>query len=126
MGDFSVVGSALNSLIDSATTLPVFYARAPQGTVPPYVIFNRQGARDEYTFDGTGVNASYLIKVVTLDTWPTGAQRTYDALHASIQDRGSVSGGYQLLRMRRSSTIEFQDDKNAWHVGGLYDVEIWA
>jgi hypothetical protein len=125
MADFSALGSALYSLLDSATALPVYYAIAPQGTPPPYVVFNRQGGRDEYTFTGHGVDAKYLIKVVTLDPWPTSAERTYDAIHTAVQNGGSVSG-YQLLRMRRANTVEFRDDKNAWHVGGLYDVEVWG
>ena len=123
--DYSVIGSALNTLLDASSTLPVYYALAPQGSVPPYIVFNRQSGADEYTFTSHGVATTYLIKVVTLDTWPTGAERTYDALHGTIQDRGSVSSG-QLLRMRRASTFEFRDDKAAWHVGGLYDVEVWG
>lgn len=127
MADFSALGSALYSLLDGATTLPVYYGVAPQGTPPPYVIFSRQSARHEYTFDGHGVDAKYLVKVVTLDPWPTSAQRTYDALHSQVQDGGGGTvAGYQLLRLRRASTVEFRDDKQAWHVGGVYDVEVWA
>ncbi len=126
MADYGAIGSALYTLLDAATALNVYYGVAPQGSVPPYVVFNRQTARDEYTFSGHGVNASYLVKVVTLETWPTGAERTYDALHNAVQD-GTVSvSGYTLLRLRRTSTVEFQDNKDAWHVGGLYAVEVWA
>lgn len=123
--DYGVLGSALYTVLDAATALPVYYGVAPQGTIPPYVIFNRQGATDEYTFNSHGVNATYLVKVVTLDSWPTGAERTYDAIHTAIQDKGTVSAG-QLLRLRRASTLEFMDSKSAWHVGGLYDVEVWG
>lgn len=125
MADYGVIGSALYTLLDSATTLPVFYGVAPQGSVPPYIVFNRQSGVDEYTFTSHGIDAKYLVKVVTLEPWPTGAERTYDAIHTAVQDKGTVSAG-QLLRLRRANTIEYRDAKDAWHVGGLYDVEVWG
>jgi hypothetical protein len=113
-------------LVDGATALPVFYARAPQGTQPPYVIFQRQDGRDEHTFNSKGLNADYVVKVVSKDMWPTGAQRAYDAIHGMIEGGGTVVvSGFNLLRFERQATIEYQDPGQFWHVGGLYRVEVW-
>lgn len=126
MVDFGALGSALYSLIEGATSLPVFYAKARQGQQPPYVIYQRQDGRDEHTFNSQGVNADYVVKVVSRDTWPTGGQRAYDGIHAQIEGGGTiVVNGYTLLRMERRATIEYQDPGEFWHVGGLYRVEVW-
>lgn len=126
MGDLGAVGSALYTLVDGATTLPAYYGLAPQGQPHPYVIVQRQTGRDEHTFTGRGVAAEYVVKVVTRDTWPTGAQRAYDGIHGQIEGGGTVAvSGFHLLRFERQSTIEYQDPGQFWHVGGLYRVEVW-
>lgn len=123
---FTALGSALYQLVDSATTIPVYYALAPQGTVPPYVILQRQEGRDERTFTGTGVSADYVVKVVSREQWPTPAQKVYDAIHGQIEGGGTVAvSGYNLLRFQRQATIEYQDPGQFWHVGGLYRLEVW-
>jgi hypothetical protein len=126
MGDFGALGSALYTLVDGATTLPVHYALAPQGQPQPYVIVQRQDGRDEHTFTSKGLTADYVVKVVAKDQWPTAAQRTYDAIHNQIEGGGTVAvSGYNLLRFERQTTIEYQDPGQFWHVGGLYRVEVW-
>lgn len=124
--DFSALGSAVNQLVDGATSLSVHYALAPQGQPHPYVIFQRQEGRDEHTFTGKGVSADYVVKVVGREQWPTGLQREYDAIHGQIEGGGTVAvNGYNLLRFERQATIEYQDPGQFWHVGGLYRVEVW-
>lgn len=131
MNDFGALGSAIHTLVSGALAagglgLPAYYAVAPQGTQPPYVIWQRQDGRDEYTFTSGGLNADYVVKVVSKDTWPTGAQRTYDALHGRIQGGGTVTvSGGRLLRFERRATVEYRDPGQFWHVGGLYRVEVW-
>lgn len=124
MADLTVLGSAIYSTLDSATTLAVYQAIAPQGTATPYVIFNRQDARDEYTFNSHGIAADYLVKVVDNGTWPTPAQRAYDAIHATINDATPTYSGMAALRFRRDALIEFRDNAGYWHVGGIYRVEV--
>lgn len=122
--DLAILGSAIHSTLDAATTLNVYQAIAPQGTPPPYVIFNRQDARDTYTFNSHGIDADYLVKVVDDATWSTPAQRAYDAVHDAIQNASPTYSGKTALRFRRDTVIEFRDSAGYWHVGGVYRVEV--
>lgn len=127
---YLAIGSAMYTLLDSATSLPVYNERAPQGTVTPYVIFNRQDARDTYTMSGKpSINADYVVKVVSADYGPTAAQSAYDSLHGSINHGGTVTvNGYTLTHFERQSTIQYQEPITGggfWHVGGIYRVQVW-
>jgi len=124
MADYRAIGSALYNLLDTATALPVYQQIAPQGTQPPYVVFQRQTAVDEYTFTDEGVSADYVVRVVSNRTWPSDAQTAYDSLHTGIQDGALTVTGYSVLRMRRRSTIEYRDPEGYWHSGGLYRIDI--
>lgn len=124
MADFGAIGSAFYSLLVAATALPVHQQLAPQGTKPPYVIFQRQAAVDEYTFTDKAVSADYLVRVVSNRTWPSEAQQAYDTLHMGIQDGVLSATGYNVLRMRRRSTVEYRDADGYWHVGGLYRIDV--
>ena len=126
MGDISAIGSAVYRLVDAATALSVYSDRAPQGTVAPYVIFQRQEGRDEYTFTGNGINADYVVKVVSNAYSPSAAQTAYEAIHTAINGGGTVTvTGYNLLRFERQTTIQYQEPAGFWHVGGLYSVQVW-
>lgn len=125
MGDLAVLGSAIYSTIDAATTLNVYQDIAPQGTPPPYVVFSHQNARDEYTFTSHGIAADCLVKVVDDTTWSTPAQRAYDTLHAAIQDAKPSYSDKTALRFRRDAIVTpHRDTAGYWHVGGVYRVEV--
>ena len=125
MGDFIALGSAITTACDNASTVPVYYARAPQGSACPYIIVNRQAAIDEYDWGGTALSTDYQIKVVSDRQWPAQAATLYDALHAGIQGTALTITGYSALRCERESTIEYGDGEGFWHVGGLYRVDVY-
>lgn len=127
---YLAIGSALNTLLDASTNLNVYNERAPQGSVTPYVIFNRQDARDSYTFGRkASIDADYVVKVVSSDYGPTGAQVAYESLHGSIQFGGTVTvNGYTLTHFERQATIQYQEPVATggfWHVGGIYRIQVW-
>jgi hypothetical protein len=124
MGDMVAMGSAIRSMIDTASTVPVYYALAPQGSACPYIVFQRQAGRDEYSFTGRMVSADYVVRVVSDRNWPTQAATLYDTLHDSIQDGLGTVTGLRTLRFRRQSTIEYRDGDGYWHAGGLYRVDV--
>jgi hypothetical protein len=125
---FSALGSALYAAIGTAagTVAPmaVYQGMAPQGSVFPYAMFNQQTARDEYTFTSRGMTASYQVKVVSNRQSDSEARAAYDRLHANLQDAPLTVTGYTLMRMRRETTIEYQDPDRFWHVGGIYRIDI--
>jgi hypothetical protein len=122
--DIPALGSAINSVLDTAGTVNVYWALAPQGGTPPYCIFNRQAAADGYTFSSHNVTADYLVKVISNRQWPSEAAQIYSHLHAAIQDAALTVTGYTALRCRRTATLEYMDSEHYWHVGGIYRVEI--
>lgn len=128
--DFEAIGSALYSAL-GGTAGTVFYGLAPQGSggaavQPPYVLVNRQSAQDEYTFDNAGLNSEYVIKAVTDAYWPGPAYTRYATAHGSVQDAALTVTGYDALRCRRVSTLEYRDRDGYWHVGGVYRIDIWG
>ncbi len=129
---YLAIGSALYKLIDGATTLSVYNERAPQGSVTPYVVFQRQDARDAYTFGNkASINADYVVKVVSSDYGPTSAQAAYETVHTGINHGGTATvtvNGYTLTHLERQATIQYQEpaaNGGFWHIGGIYRVEVW-
>ena len=122
--DITALGSAIYTLLDTSATVSIYNQRAPQGSTPPYGIFSRQSAVDEYTFTSAGVGADYAVKCVSNRVWPGEAAEIYQGLHAIMQNGALSVTGFLLLRNERGSTFEFQDREGFWHVGGLYRVEV--
>lgn len=125
--DFTAFGSALYSALGGGTASPaVYYAMAPQGSTPPYVIVQRQSALDERTFTGQGVSADYVVKVISNRQWPNEAWNAYGTVHATLDSKQLNITGYTALRCERRSTIEYLDPERFWHVGGVYRIDAWA
>ena len=124
--DFSAFASAVYGALGGTAANPrAYYALAPQGSTPPYTIFQRMSASDEYTFDSAGVGADYLIKVVSNRQWPGEAYAAYGSVHTAVQGKQLSMSGYTALRCERRTTIEYQDNDRFWHVGGIYRIEAW-
>lgn len=125
--DQAAFGSAIYSALGGTAASPaVYYALAPQGTEPPYVIFQRQAGVDEYTFTSQTVNTEYVVKVVSNRNWPTEARAAYGTVHNTFQNAALSMTGFTLLRCERVSTIEYIDPDRYWHVGGIYRIEAQA
>lgn len=125
--DLTAFGSAIYSKLGGTAASPaVYYALAPQGSQPPYIIVQRLSAVDEYTFTGQGVSADYVVKVVSNRQWPVEAWNAYGTVHSTLQDASLSITGFTALRCERRSTVEYIDPERYWHVGGIYRVEAWA
>jgi hypothetical protein len=123
--DFAALGSALYARLGTAGTVGVYYALAPQGGTPPYCIIQRQAGVDEYTFTDGGVSTDYVVKIVSNRQWPNEAYQVYTHIHDALQDAPLTVTGFQLLRCRRRSTIEYREPEGFWHVGGIYRIDLW-
>lgn len=122
--DFEAIGSALYTAL-GGTAGTVYNGLAPQGTAPPYTVFSRQDALDEYTFTSNAVSADYVVKAISNRTWPSSeAYGIYATKHALLQDAALTVTGYTALRCRRQTTLEYRDADGYWHVGGVYRIDI--
>ena len=122
--DIAAIGSAIYSRIGTAGTVGVYSDLAPQGSAPPYCIYQQQAAPDEYTFTSHMVSADYVVKIVSNRTWAGEAQQIYGHIHTLMQDAPLSVSGFSLMRCRRQSTIKYRDGDGFWHVGGLYRIDV--
>lgn len=122
--DSLAIGSAIYSRLTSQGTVSVYHMLAPEGSTPPYVIYQRMAASDEYTFTTHGMDTDYMVKVVSNRKWSSEAQNVYTHIHVAMQDAPLNITGYTSLRCRRKSTLEYPDMDQFWHVGGIYAIEI--
>lgn len=125
--DFTAFSSAVYSALGGTASNPAaYYALAPQGSTPPYTIFQRMSASNEYTFTGAGVGADYMVKVISNRQWPGQAQEAYGSVHSTIQNKAlNLGTAFTALRCERRTTIEYMDNDRYWHVGGIYRIEAW-
>ncbi len=126
--DAAAIGSALYSAIGGAGTVVgvnLYYGLAPQGSAPPYAIFQRQDALDDYRFgDYRDVSTDYVVKVVSNRGFPTEARTHYERFDTALQDASLSVSGFQLIRCRRMTQIEYRDGDGFWHCGGIFRVDI--
>lgn len=125
--DFFAFGSAIYARIGTAGTVPVYNTVAPQGILPPYAIFQRNAADDDYVFGAKQiVDAHYVVKIVSYAYWTEEAERLYGQYHDLLQSAPLSATGYSFLRCVRQATLAYQDEKRYWHVGGVYKIEAQA
>ena len=102
----------------------IFEEKAPQGTEPPYVIFQRQAGTDQWTFGPSNERAIWLVKGVCRGGTSTSAEeidaRSRELLHRT---QLAVPGG--ILTILRESPVSYGEasDGDEWrHRGGLYRI----
>lgn len=125
MNDLLHVGSALYNYIATNGTVTTYYQKAKQSATVPYCLVYFMNANDDYTFDSKGLNADYVIKVVSDKAFPEEAIRLYGDVHDIIQDSGFTIPNYEVIRVRRESILQYEDQSHFWNVGGLYNIDIW-
>ena len=120
-----LIGSALLNNLTTNGTVTTYYGKAPQSATPPYCLIYFVTSNDDYTFNDNGINADYQIKVISNKNFPEEAIRLYQSQHVLTQDANLSIPGYKLMRIRRVSTFEFEDQFHYWNVGGLYNLDVW-
>lgn len=117
-----------NGTVTTSGTLGCYDGQAPQGTNPPYVIFQFGAGGDEYKFSGDhGESQDYILKVVSDRYYPSAqAQGIYAQAHNELQDAPLSVSGNTLLRCRRTTRLKYQDSDRYWHVGGFYRIDTWG
>lgn len=128
MIDPYIVGSALFNKVRTSGTIATYFQKAPQSATTPYTLVYFMTANDDYTFTDDGLNADYVVKVVTSQDkqyHPEQALALYSSVHAALQDTNFTIPGYTIIRIRRESILTYEDQSHFWNVGGLYNLDIW-
>lgn len=116
-----------NGTATTSGTLGTYDSLAPQGTNPPYVIFQFADSLDEYKWGAAhGESQDFIVKAVSDRGYPNAqAHGIYAQTHGALQDAPLSVNGNVLLRCRRISRIRYQDPDKYWHVGGVYRIDVW-
>jgi len=120
-----MLGSALYNKISTAGTVTTYYQKAPQSGTPPFCIISFVNANDDYVFSKKGVQGDYFVKVISDKNFPEQAIVLYSSIHDILQDVSLTIPGYSVIKIRRESLVQYEDQFHFWNVGGLYNLEIW-
>ena len=123
----TAIYSVLNvEAVTNEATGGVFNGLAPQGTEPPFVVFQAMSKVDDYfSYTGRGGAAVYLVKAIDRSIWPKGAGDIDTQIDSVMQDVSLSITGYSLLMCRRESDLYLVEDQAGMvyqHIGGLYRI----
>lgn len=140
MNNFAAQGSALYGRLGTVQytystggtatyvgTVGTYDSMAPQGTNPPYIIFQFMTSRDDYAMSSKpGESSEVMVKAVSNRYYPSQqAYAMYATAHDNLQNASLSVAGNTLLRCQRRSRFSFRDAEGFWNVGGIYRVETW-
>lgn len=115
--------AALTDLL--ATTTSIFHRRAPQGTLFPYIVLQKQSGNPVWSFGGEPLDYEvWMVKGV--DRAPSGAKAEdiRKQINRVLTDPVMNLSDGTLLYLRRESDIDYGEDSDpdqiVHHVGGLY------
>lgn len=104
----------------------VFNTLAPQGTKPPYVVFQAMSKVDDYwAYTQRGGDALYMVKAITQIAWPKDSADIDTQIDILLQDVTLSIAGYTQLLCRRESDIYLMEDVGGevyQHQGGIYRI----
>ena len=112
--------------VTNEATGGVFNSVAPQGTEPPFVLFQAMSKVEDYwSYTGRGSEATYMIKAIDRSPWPKTAGDIDTQIDSVMQDASLSITGHSLLTCRRQSDIYLIEDEDGiiyQHIGGIYQV----
>ena len=120
--------TALTGLLTGGTASPSIYQDlAPEGAVPPYVVFNAQSPSvPQYTYTGVAFeNTIYQVKGVTQGPSKSAGGTIAHQIDAALDDQAVSVSGYTLLKCRRLQDVDYTEVVSGVrfsHIGGLFRV----
>jgi len=112
--------------VTNEATGGVFNGVAPQGTEPPFVVFQAMSKTDDYfAYTGRGGAAIYMVKAIDRSPWPKAAGDIDTQIDSVMQDASLSITGHALLSCRREEDIYLVEDLAGviyQHIGGLYRI----
>ena len=104
----------------------VYNSIAPQGTTPPYVVFQALAKTDDYfAFGERGAEALYMVKAISHSPWPKEGATIDTQIDTLLQDAVLSIAGFGLLYCRRESDLYLTESLGGelyQHIGGVYRV----
>jgi hypothetical protein len=117
-----------DATLATVATAGVHWFRAPQGTLPPFVIVQRQAGTRMHAFDGPPIrNEVYFVKGVG---FADDAEAMSERCEVLLDDYGmTVDGRDLLLKPMPESDVEYSEayeGETYQHVGVNYRIETEA
>lgn len=115
------LGSAIYARLAPPLGSALYDSLAPQGTQPPYTLWQVLTTADEYAWQaGDTEELEVQIRSVSNRRWPGEARQVYGTAHAYMQRAPLNVTGFSVLHCERASKFSYQDSERFWHVGGVY------
>lgn len=118
--------SADAALVATLGGTAIYQWLAPEGSRPPYVVFNQQSGVPAHTFGGVAYEDQlYTVKGVTAGPSAALAGTIAQQIDAALSDQPISVTGYGLMYLRRSSDLdlsEIEDGQRYHHRGGVYRI----
>jgi hypothetical protein len=105
----------------------VFRNTGDQDAETPFVSFNQQDGRREYTFGSRWRPRTYQIKAVDQNEDSEPAHRVQERISALLQGAVLVlDGGHRTLICSQTGDIEYEEPgERPWqHVGGTWEITV--
>lgn len=124
---YGPLGSAIYAQLAAPLGSVLYYATAPERTVPPYTVYQFVAPMDDYTFNTAHIEVTVQIESISNQPWPNDARLIYaGTVHPNLQDAPLSVTGFRVLKVRRQKPFQFPDPDRFWHVGADYIVELQA
>jgi hypothetical protein len=112
--------------VTNEATGGVFNGVAPQGTEPPFVVFQAMSKVDDYfAYTKRGAEAIYMVKAIARSPWPKVAGDIDTQIDSVMQDASLSITGHSQISCRREEDIYLVEDQDGviyQHIGGLYRI----
>ena len=112
--------------VTNEATGGVFNGVAPQGTEPPFVVFQAMSKIEDYfAYTGRGGQAIYMVKAIDRSPWPKAAGAIDTQIDSVMQDASLSISGHTQISCRREEDIYLTEDQSGviyQHIGGLYRI----
>ena len=129
---FTAMGSALYSKLAAGTALTnklggteIWDTLVPQGTDPPYVVFNFQAGGDDNTSPRRARSVMYQVKAIS--TASLEAAEIDSLIDASLHEQTLTVTGWGNYWLARTTDVAYTQEAGGvlyWHRGGLYRIRI--
>ena len=114
-------GTALTTLLGGTA---IYNTLAPQGSEPPYVVFNQQAESPVWTLDGVAYeDFLYQVQAVTVGGSMKEAGQSEAAVDDVLSDGTVTVVGYGTMYVRRQEGVSYAetvDGRRFNHRGAIY------